>query len=232
MDSLFYELLESVFMKFSPKKSVYARTLTSLTALAMFVALTDCSNNDDAAPDLEETIDASESDPTEYIPASEDKPAHNVPEPRIAALATEPTEEGALETLQYFWEAAQYARLSGDTGSVQLVSSSSCEFCASFAADWREVYDAGQWAVSHGDVEYEVQDVWKANDGDDTQSVDVLFTLSEPSTKLYDESGQIIQAEAETEEDFEWFALLFYDSTAQLWEIEWIGLEELVTWED
>ena len=216
-------------MKFSPKKSVHA---LSLTALVLMAVLAGCSSEADGNPELEETTDASSPEPTEYVPASAEGPAQNVPEPRLRASATEASEEGALETLEYFWEAAQYTRLTGDSTHIGLVSSDNCEFCNTFMTDWRDAYDSGNWAVPDGEVNYEISEAWSANEEDGTLSVDVLFSLTEPDIKLYASSGRIEQDGENVDEESSWFALMLYDSTSQRWEVEWIGLEELVTWDE
>jgi hypothetical protein len=219
-------------MKLSLKKSVLTRTLTSLTACVIIAALSGCSDAEADRPDLEETTDASASDPTEYIPASEEGPAQNVPEPRLPVAATEASEEGALKALEYFWEAAEYTRVTGDSGPVELVSSGSCNFCSSFASDWVNAYEAGQWAVSDGEVSYEISEVWQQGGESEPLSFDILFSLSEPDIVLFDETGLVEEEGSGAEGESDWFALTVYDSTAQRWQIEWIGLEELVTWED
>lgn len=216
-------------MKTSPKKSVSTLWLFSL---ALAVALVGCSNNADDGPDLEETTDASSVQKTEYIPASEEGPAQNVPEPRLPAVATENSEEGALKALDYFWESAQYARLTGDSTFIELVSSDTCEFCKSFVRDWSGAYETGKWAAPNGEVLYEISEVWMGNEEDGTPSVDVFFSLTEPDTKLYDANGQVEHESEIPVEAANWFALMFYDSTAQRWEVDWIGLEELVAWEE
>src|SRR5699024_12344017 len=80
-----------------------ARPFACLAARYLPVRLAGCTNDDDVQ--LDDTTDASEVDPTEYIPASAEGPAQNVPEPNLPAVATENTEEGAKATLEYFWEA-------------------------------------------------------------------------------------------------------------------------------
>lgn len=214
-----------------PKQSVPNRIFASLAALTFTAFLAGCSNDDDAA-ELDETIDASEVESTEYIPASADGPAQNVPEPKLPAVATENTEEGAEATLKYFWEAIDYARLTGETEQLQLVSSDNCEFCTGFFEDWSTAYEAGQWAVSHGNVEDEVTEVWLGHDEDqNVPTADVMFSVSDPAVDLYNSGGDLEQASESSTEATEWFAILLYDATAQRWEIDWIGLEELVEWD-
>src|SRR5699024_7528270 len=97
------------------KQPAHARIFASFAALSVTVCLAGCTNDD---VQLDETIDASDVDPTDYIPASADGPAQNVPEPNLPAVATENTEEGAKATLEYFWEAEAYASLTGETDAM------------------------------------------------------------------------------------------------------------------
>jgi len=221
---------------YSPtKKPVTPRIFAALIGLTVTVSLAACSNNDedDNNPELGKTTDASVSESTEFVPASEDGPAQNVPEPRLPAVATENTEEGAEATLEYFWEAAQYSRLTGETSHIEKISADDCEFCNSFVEDWRSAYEAGKWAVPQGEVELDIAESWSTENAPDrAHEVDFLFTILEPSVDLYTSDGQLEQPSEGSGEESDWYAFMLYDATAQLWEIEWIGLEELVTWED
>ena len=142
--------LESTLMKSFSKKPVYARTLTFLTASILLVSLSGCSAADDVSPDLEETTDATVADTTEptegpdtseYVPASEEGPAQNVPEPRLPAVATEESVEGACRHLEYFWAAVDYARLTGNVEPLAFVSHDSCELCAEHIQGWTARYE-------------------------------------------------------------------------------------------
>lgn len=216
-------------MSFLKKQSVRTRILASLTALVLTTGLAGCSDDDDA--DLEDTANASDVE-AEYVPASADGPAQNVPEPSLPAVATENSEEGAEATLQYFWEAVDYARLTGDSSHLDMVSSSSCDFCAGFMEDWQDVYKEGHWAVTYGEAEHQVSETWVGTGQDeDVPSADVLFALSDPAVDLYNESGDVTESSDGSETATDWFAILLYDATAERWQIDWIGVEELVEWE-
>lgn len=214
-------------MKSFSKKSVHARKLTFLTTFALIFAVTGCSNADDESPDLEETTDASVSDPMTYIPASEDGPAENVPEPRLPGAAADLSEEGALETLDYFWRAEEYARLSGNTRSLEVISNDSCDFCVESIKGWSASYDEGVWAVLHDDLEIETTDVLLEHVETDTEfTAYVFFELHEPATSFFDQDGERQDESFDTPNASEWFALLNYDGTSQMWKIDWVGLEE------
>lgn len=213
------------------KQPVPSRIFASLAALTLCVVLAGCSNDDDA--ELDETMDASEIESAEYVPASADGPAQNVPEPKLPAVATENTEEGAEATLKYFWEAIDYARLTGETDQLQLVSSDNCEFCEGFFDDWTAAYETGQWAVTHGTVEEKISEVWLGHDQEqNVPAADISFSLLDSAVDLYNDDGHLEQTSVGSSEDTAWFAILLYDATAQRWQIDWVGLEELVEWEN
>ncbi|MDN6149456.1 MAG: DUF6318 family protein [Yaniella sp.] len=213
------------------KQPVPSRIFASLAALTLCVVLAGCSNDDDA--ELDETMDASEIESAEYVPASADGPAQNVPEPKLPAVATENTEEGAEATLKYFWEAESLASLTGNTRPLELVSSGDCEFCMESVEGWGQSYDEGAWAVLHGDIRISVSQIETAIDETTENPVaHVYFELEEPPTDFYESDGEPSDTSFDTSSQSNWFALLFFDATAQRWEIEWLGLEESVDWEE
>lgn len=216
------------------KKSATKWLLSSAIASTLIFTLAGCSNTEEENPKLEKTSDASVTEPTDYVPASADGPAQNVPEPRLPAVATENTEEGAQAALEYFWEAAQYVRLTGETKPLAQISSKDCDFCNAFIKDWETTYKEGYWAVPEGEVALSVADSWIGEDEKTgAHSADVLFSVSEPLVVVYDADGQQLEsANIDPKEDTEWFALLIFDATSQRWNVDWIGLEELVSWED
>ena len=220
-------------MKSLRKKSVHSRKLTYLTAFTMVLALAGCSNTDDESPDLEETTDASVSDPVEYIPASEDGPAENVPEPRLPAETTEHSARGAEATLKYFWDAEAYASLTGDSAPLDAVSSDSCAFCAESIEGWPSNYDQGYWSVTHGDIEVEVTETkYGVMEAEHEDVAFVYFSLKEPPTDFYDESGALLEGSFDSIERRNWIAELIYDDEEQSWIVKGLGLEEIPAEED
>src|SRR5690625_3839390 len=217
-------------MKFSPKKSVHA---LSLTALVLMAVLAGCSSEADGNPELEETTDASSPEPTEYVPASAEGPAQNVPEPRLPAVTTEDSEEGAIAALQYFWEAELYASLTGNSEPLIVVSSDECAFCTESIEGWPRNYERGYWSAMHGEIEVEVTEVVRdLEDKDSANVAHLYFELVEPPTDFYDEEGNRSEGSFDSSEKQDWLAELTYDATAQSWQVEWLGLEDAVVWED
>lgn len=210
-------------MSFSPKQSVQKRILVSLTALTLTAVLAGCSNDDEADLDTTETPDVE----TEYIPASADGPAQNVPEPKLPAVATENTEEGAEATLEYFWEAVDYARLTGETAPLALVSHESCEFCDMYIEGWQDRYNNGDWAVIQEPIELELIDAnTHFDESQQDEWVEIFFNLREPAAELYVGGMKDTDETIAQDNTAPWIADLSYDGTSQRWTVEWAGHDE------
>lgn len=202
------------------KQPVPSRIFASLAALTLCVVLVGCSNDDDA--ELGETMDASEVESAEYVPASADGPAQNVPEPKLPAVATENTEEGAEATLKYFWEAIDYARLTGETDPIALVSHDSCEFCDLYMEGWQDRYENGDWAVVQGSVEIEIQETDTHLDDEQREWTAISFRITQPAAALYVDDEKDVEESVEAN-SAAWIADLSYNGTTQRWLIEWTG---------
>ena len=212
--------LESALMPRLPNQSVLSRIFAGLAALSLTVILTGCSNDDDA--ELGETVDASQADSAEYIPASADGPAQNVPEPNLPAVATENTEEGAEATLKYFWEAIDYARLTGETDPIALVSHESCEFCSVYMEGWQQRYQNGDWAVVRDPVEIRINETKIHVDDEQREWTAISFKITQPAAELYVDNVKDTQ-ESVGESSAAWIADLSYNGTTQRWLVEWTG---------
>lgn len=202
------------------KQPVPSRIFASLAALTLCVVLAGCSNDDDA--ELDETMDASEVESAEYVPASADGPAQNVPEPNLPAVATENTEEGAEATLKYFWEAIDYARLTGETDPIALVSHDSCEFCDLYMEGWQDRYENGDWAVVQGSVEIEIHETDTHLDDEQREWTAISFRITQPAAALYVDDEKDVEESVEAN-SAAWIADLSYNGTTQRWLVEWTG---------
>ena len=220
-------------MKSSSKKSAVKWLLGGFTALILTISLTGCSQSAEESPELEKTTDASLADTAEYVPASADGPAQNVPEPRLPVSATENSDDGAKATLEYFWEAEAFASLTGNGDSLAVVSDDSCAFCHESIDGWPKNYEDGYWSVLHGDIIVNVTEVVTSEEDDEEESVaHIYFELTEPATDFYNEEGKHLEASFDETDTQDWFAILNYDATAQIWKVEWLGLEDDVVWEE
>lgn len=213
-------------MKFSPKKSVHA---LSLTALVLMAVLAGCSSEADGNPELEDTTDASSPEPTEYVPASAEGPAQNVPEPEFPTATKENSIEGAQSTLKYFWKAVDYGRLTGDTTHAERVASDDCDLCTDLVTGWRQVYEEESWAALYGEMQLWVNEVNLSRlDAASPDRAEISFSMTEPPVDFY-EDGKLLEEESfDSESSADWWAQLVFDGTAQSWQIEWVGLESQV----
>lgn len=210
-------------MSFSPKQSVQKRILVSLTALTLTAVLAGCSSDDEADLDTTETPDVE----TEYIPASADGPAQNVPEPKLPAVATENTEEGAEATLEYFWEAVDYARLTGETDPLALVSYESCEFCDAYIEGWQDRYNNGDWAVIGEPIEIDrLESNTIFDEAQQDEWVAIAYVITQPTAELYVDGEKDVEESVEQNSSENWIADLSYDGTSQRWSVEWTGQDE------
>lgn len=210
-------------MSFSPKQSVQKRILVSLTALTLTAVLAGCSSDNEADLDTTETPDVE----TEYIPASADGPAQNVPEPKLPAVATENTEEGAEATLEYFWEAVDYARLTGETDPLDLVSHESCEFCDMYIEGWQDRYNNGDWAVIGEPIEIDrLESNTIFDEAQQDEWVAIAYVITQPTAELYVGGEKDVEESVEQNSSENWIADLSYDGTSQRWSVEWTGQDE------
>lgn len=211
-------------MSFLTKHSVQNRIVVGFAALTITVGLAGCSN--DAEANSEDSTDTTDVE-TEYIPASADGPAQNVPEPNLPAVATENTEEGAEATLQYFWEAIDYARLTGETDPLSMVSHESCELCSTYIEGWQERYQEGDWAVIHDPIHIDsLATTTNFDESRQDEWVAISYDITQPAADLYVAGEK--QADESVERDLEatWIADLSYNGTSQRWLIEWTGQQD------
>ncbi|MFD6814127.1 DUF6318 family protein [Enteractinococcus coprophilus] len=214
-------------MKSSSKKSAAQWLLSGFTAFTLTFSLAGCSQTAEENPELEKTTDASLVETAEYVPASADGPAQNVPEPQLPISATEKSEAGAEATLKYFWEAIDYGRLTGDTTYAGLVSSESCDLCSDLISGWTRVYEEDSWAVLHGNMALEVQDLDISTEADRGETIaGISFVMTEPAVDFYEIDGHLEDDSFDTESTADWWAELNFDETSERWKIEWIGVED------
>lgn len=216
-------------MKSSSKKSAIKWLLGGFTAFTLTISLAGCSQTAEESPELEKTTDASLAETADYVPASADGPAQNVPEPRMPAIATEDSEDGAEAALRHFWAAVDYARLTGDADPLELVSHEMCALCTEYMGGWSKRYADGDWAALHGKIKVDISHSKVHREEDSTgQWIEIYFELTEPSADLY------INGERDAAESFEerssakWIADLSFDASSERWLVEWAGLEEQV----
>lgn len=105
------------------------------------------------------------------------------------------------------------------------MSHESCELCADHIFGWGDRYSEGEWAVLHGEIEVEVDNVeMHVDEIRNDEWAEISFVLTEPAADLY-VSGALDKNESFDEEtEATWLADLSYDGSAQRWQVEWLGL--------
>ncbi|GAA1119988.1 DUF6318 family protein [Nesterenkonia jeotgali] len=128
-----------------------------------------------------------ESSPTP-VAASSDGPAENWPEPEVPDEIYEETREGALAALEYWFEAATYMQLTGDSAAFESASESDCEICAARIGQFQQLYDVDEgWHVTEGaSIEDPV-----ASSVSEENEVSIIFTIREGELLEFDADGEL-----------------------------------------
>lgn len=190
--------------------------------------LSACSPGNAMETDDMQAVAATPQESQEFIPASAQGPAENAPEPVLPELAREQTPEGAAATVEFFWEALDYGRVTGDTSHMENVSHYMCDLCADSIYRWEKVHEDDSWAVLRGASEVDVYEVHTTpgQESDDDAWTAVLFELTEPASDFY-QSGELIEHETnEAVTSSGWWAELVYAEDDQRWIIDWIDYDD------
>lgn len=109
--------------------------------------------DDEASETNDEDSNSSDdgADSNEPVPASSDGPAENWPEPEKPDAMFEETEEGAVAALEYWWEARQYARDTGDVTPLEDASMDECRMCEHEIELTERAYQQGIWFTQQPD---------------------------------------------------------------------------------
>jgi hypothetical protein len=157
-----------------------------------------------------------EPDPTP-VPASSEGPAQNWPAPEPPEEIYAPTEEGAEALLQYFYEARHHARVTGDTGPLESVSSRECNLCMAEISVVEDLFENEGWYASDPDV---LGDTYVRIESGTTATG--LYALYEEDFETYLEGESLGLTEAETIDSFG-FALFYDDEHWKMVEINYLG---------
>lgn len=153
-----------------------------------------------------------------YEPATETSPAKNVPVPEMPEAVKEPTQEGLEAAVEYWWEAGDFLRATGDSTHIDEVSTSDCELCQSQRNRWTEIYDLGGWAET-GPTEVRVQFTNIDNGGLGGTGA---IVVSESPSQIYQPNGSP-GGSGDGSDDRPWAISAVFDEEEQLWKLE--GLE-------
>ncbi|REE02974.1 DUF6318 family protein [Citricoccus muralis] len=151
-----------------------------------------------------------------YEPATETSPATNVPIPEMPEAAKEPTEEGLEAAVEFWWEAAYYLQLTGESGPFEAISAEECIICQDQLSNWKDLYGSGGWSTgSEFDIERLVVDL--NDDGTGTTVMEVI----EGPTHQYRSSGEEYASE-DADKTFQtsWSGYATFDDPSGHWIIE------------
>lgn len=215
-------------MTATKKPSVLNSWTWGLVTLSL--ALTGCSPSEaeetpaDSAPHLEPT------ESSEYVAASAEGPAQNVPEPVLPVTVTEHSADGARAALQYFWQAVDYGRLTGDTEPIEQVTHYVCESCNQLIYKWEQIYLDGAWAVLDGETTVSIAEVQQNyTEEDDEAWTAVLFKMDEPASQFYQDGVLNEDASTEGGESAGWWVEMVYDEDKEQWIIDWLDIDPAMT---
>src|SRR5699024_4506665 len=98
----------------------------------------------------------------------------------------EDTAEGAQATVEYFWKAVDYGRLTGETEPIAQVAHYVCESCNQLIYKWEQIYADGAWATLEGETRIKILEVQQNySEERDEQWTAVFFEMAEPSSSFY-----------------------------------------------
>lgn len=197
-----------------------------LGTFGIALALSGC-----AASEADEARSASSpsSEPAEtaeYVAASAEGPAKNVPAPVLPDAVKEHSADGARATVEYFWQAVDYGRLTGDTEPIEQVTHYVCESCNQLIYKWEQIYEDGAWAVLDGETSIKIGEVQQNyTEETDEEWTAVLFKMDEPSSEFY--QGGVLNEDASTEggESAGWWVEMVYDEDDGQWVIDWLDID-------
>ena len=197
-----------------------------LAALGLGLALTGCSPSEADEPDSQPTLGSEPVETEEYIAASAEGPAQHVPVPHLPEAVKDPSTEGARATVEYFWQAVDYGRLTGNTEPVEQVTHYVCESCNQLIYKWEQIYDDGAWAVLDGETTIQIGEVQQNfDDENDEEWTAVLFKMDEPASQFYQDGVLNEDASTDGGESAGWWVEMVYDEDDAQWVIDWLDMD-------
>jgi len=204
------------------------RSVIKIASLAIGLALVlsgcSASQADEIPNDPSPSIEAAET--KEYVAASPDGPAQNVPKPLLPEAVHDNSAAGARATVEYFWQAVDYGRLTGDTEPIEQVTHYVCEACNQLIYKWEQIYAYGAWAVLDGETSIQIGEVQQNFDEDSDEAwTAVLFKMQEPASQFYEDGVLNEDASIEGGESAGWWVEMVYDEDDGQWVIDWLDVD-------
>src|SRR5690625_1948200 len=208
------------------KNTVLAPSVVGIVGVALILALTGCSFSeaDETHSDASSSIELVET--KEYLAASAERPAQNVPKPVLPDAVRENTVDGAKATVEYFWAAVDYGRMTGDTQHAAQVAHYVCESCNQLIYKWEKIYEDNAWADLHEATEITVLEVQENFDAEREEDwTAIIFEMQEPSNDFYQDGVLDENVSSKTQTSAGWWVEMMYDETAQQWVIDWLDFD-------
>ncbi|GAA4107168.1 DUF6318 family protein [Enteractinococcus coprophilus] len=196
-----------------------------LGTIGIAVALSGCSASE-ADEARGESSPSEPAETAEYVAASAEGPAENVPAPVVPDAVKEHSADGARATIEYFWEAVDYGRLTGNTEPIEQVTHYVCESCNQLIYKWEQIYEDGAWAVLDGETSIKIGEVQQNyTEETDEEWTAVLFKMDEPSSEFYQDGVLNEDASTEGGESAGWWVEMVYDEDDGQWVIDWLDID-------
>lgn len=195
-------------------------------AFGLALALSGCSSSeaDEIRSEPSPSIESAET--KEYVAASAEGPAQNVPKPVLPEAVNDNSANGARATVEYFWQAVDYGRLTGDTAPIEQVTHYVCEACNQLIYKWEQIYADDAWAVLDGETSIQIGEVQQNfDDANDEEWTAVLFKMQEPASQFYEDGVLNEDASIEGGESAGWWVEMIYDEDDGQWVIDWLDLD-------
>ncbi len=122
-------------------------------------------------------------------PASEAGPAVNIPVPEKPALADENSLEGLEAFTEWWFELANHALETGDTGPWLAVTDSECKNCQGLAQSINEAYADDGWAVGGSVHADKFGSAFRKNT---EGSISSFVAITQDASTYYDNSGDVV----------------------------------------
>lgn len=201
-------------------------TPLAFAALGFGLALTGCSPSE-ADETGSQTVPSIEPVETkEYVAASAEGPAQNVPKPVLPDAVKDNSADGARATAEYFWQAVDYGRLTGETEHIEQVTHYVCESCNQLIYKWEQIYKDGAWATLDSETSIQIGEVQQNFDNEnDEEWTAVFFKMDEPASQFYQDGVLNEGASTEGGESAGWWVEMVYDEDDGQWVIDWLDFD-------
>ena len=140
------------------------------------------------------------------------------PKPIKPPEASQNTEEGAINAVNYFFALYRYAFITGDTADLAAMSEEGCVFCKSTIDDATKLHDGGGWANPWDQENVRIEYI-PAGQGKEYSGARI--TLKTGPTSSVNQNGELKESDAQEEVKF-LLKIRYYDG---MWHIGGVSAE-------